>query len=76
MFCIGGDFNLPDIDWINSEVAGNQYPLFINNLFLDMSHGLCFNQIVDKPTRGNSILDLLFLQTVQKFLKVPLSYQE
>ena len=43
VFCIGGDFNLPDIDWINSEIVGTQYPLIINQLYLDMSFDLAFN---------------------------------
>ena len=67
VFCIGGDFNLPDINWENSEIVGNQYPLTINQLYLDLSHDLGFNQIVDKPTRGNHILDLLFTNRPEIF---------
>jgi hypothetical protein len=26
IFCVGGDFNLPDIDWKTGLVNGNNYP--------------------------------------------------
>ena len=56
----GGDFNLPDIDWKSSEIIGNQNPQNLNSLFLDMSQDLCLDQIVNTPTRGTAILDLIF----------------
>ena len=34
IFCLGGDFNLPDIDWTTEEIVGHQYPIEINQLFL------------------------------------------
>ena len=60
IFWLGGDFNLPDINWKTNEIVGNQYPYQLNLLFLDMAQDLCFDQLVDKPTRGKSILDLIF----------------
>ncbi|MCP3930316.1 MAG: hypothetical protein GY705_14575 [Bacteroidetes bacterium] len=60
MFWLGGDFNLPDINWLTQEISGNQYPKNINSLFLEMSQDLGFSQIINLPTRGDSILDLLF----------------
>ena len=60
VFCLGGDFNLPDIDWKEEEIIGNQYPWAINKCFLDMLHDLSLNQIVDFPTRKDSTLDLIF----------------
>ena len=56
----GGDFNLPDINWKTSEITGNQYPHSLNSLYLDMSQDLCLDQIVNVPTRGPNILDLIF----------------
>ena len=57
---IGGDFNLPDVNWKSHEIQGNQYLKEINSLFLEMSQDLGLSQIVDIPTRGTSILDLFF----------------
>merc|ERR1711974_169695 len=60
VFWIGGDFNLPDIDWTNQEVIGHQYLKEINSKFLEMSQDLGLHQLVDFPTRGTATLDLLF----------------
>ena len=60
VFWLGGDFNIPDINWKNQDIVGNQYDKEINTSFLEMSHDLGFSQIVDVPTRGTSFLDLLF----------------
>ena len=57
---LGGDINLPDIDWDNYTVKPNpQYGYRVNRLFLDTvnEHGL--QQHVQEPTRLNNILDLL-----------------
>ena len=50
--CILGDFNLPNIDWINMAYQGRNSILeaFLDNYFL---------QLVDEPTRQNNILDLV-----------------
>ena len=56
-----GDFNLPDVDWVNQEVKSYQYPKPINEAYIEFAHDLGLSQIVDKPTRGaTSILDLCF----------------
>ena len=55
-----GDFNLPDVDWVNQEIKGNKYLITMNENFLEMSHDLGMSQVVDLPTRGPSILDLCF----------------
>ena len=60
IFWFGGDFNLPDIDWENQDIIGNQYLRSINLLFLEMAQDLGFSQIINVPTRGTSLLDLLF----------------
>ena len=58
---LGGDFNLPDIDWLNHDIKGNQNSQSINSLYLDMSSDLCLNQIVESPTRDTATLDLIFI---------------
>ena len=57
---IGGDFNLPDIDWKTQRITGHQYPMTINNMFLDKIQDLALTQTNEIPTRGNNILDLFF----------------
>ena len=59
-FWLGGDFNVPDIDWKSQDIIGNQYSREINSIFLEMSQDLGLSQIIDVPTRGTSFLDLLF----------------
>ena len=69
---LGGDFNLPDIDWLNHEIKGNQNPQNLNSLYLDMSSDLCLDQIIDFPTRDTAILDLIFTNRpdIAKFPKL------
>ena len=55
---IAGDFNLPDIDWNISCIAGSNYPLKINELSLDFTNTFGFSQLVNFPTRYNNILDI------------------
>ena len=57
---LGGDFNLPDIDWDNYTIKGTQTSRDINDSFLRMSADLNLQQVVNIPTRGDNILDLLF----------------
>ena len=63
-FWLAGDFNLPSIDWKTLKILENhQYPLPVNNLFIDMAQNLGLTQTVSEPTRGNNILDLFFTNT-------------
>ena len=50
-----GDFNFPDLDWSDDSKLDDDHNFVkcINNNFL--------YQKVDKPTRGNNILDLVFV---------------
>ena len=57
---IGGDLNLPDIDWKTQRITGHQYPITMNNKFLDTVQDLALTQTNEIPTRGNNILDLFF----------------
>ena len=67
VFCLGGDFNLPDINWEQEEIVSNQNPFALNSLFLTMAQDLSLNQIINFPTRGTSILDLLFTNRPEIF---------
>ena len=55
---IGGDANLPDIDWSTDTIKGHQYPIPINQQFLDTFNDIGVEQVVDFPTRNNNLLDI------------------
>lgn len=57
-FILGGDFNLPDIDWESSTVKGHQLPRRINEEFISMQHDLALEQMVLFPTRGQNTLHI------------------
>ncbi|KAL8590830.1 hypothetical protein ACOMHN_052181 [Nucella lapillus] len=56
---IGGDFNTPDIDWNTLSIAGNQYPIHVNQTLLDFVADSNMEQQVDFPTRQKKTLDLI-----------------
>ena len=53
-----GDVNLPDIDWETHTIKGHNYPISINQCFLNSIYDTGSDQIVRFPTRGESILDV------------------
>ena len=55
---IGGDLNLPNIDWTNSSILNNRYPMALCNIVLDFVMNHDFSQLVQTPTRVNNILDI------------------
>ena len=55
---IGGDLNLPDINWKDKCVVGKNYPQKISNSFLNKVNDIGLRQINDQPTRGDGILDI------------------
>ena len=57
---IGGDLNLPDIDWRQERVTGHQYPIAINEAFIEKTRDIGLTQTNHTPTRGDNILDLFF----------------
>ena len=58
---LGGDFNLPDIDWEEGSVKSNpQHTAAINWKMIDIANDFKLTQIVTEPTRQGNILDLLF----------------
>lgn len=59
IFIVGGDFNLPDIDWPTLSTKGHQYPARVSENFLDILVENNLEQQVDFPTRENKILDLI-----------------
>jgi len=49
-----GDFSHPNICWKSSKVSGGQ-----SRRFLECTEDNFFSQVVDTPTRGDAILDLM-----------------
>ena len=59
---LGGDFNLPKIDWTDTSVLPSDPTPKISQIFLDTIDDYALTQVVDQPTRRSNILDL-FLTT-------------
>ena len=55
---IGGDFNLPDIQWSSLSVEGNHTIQQVNHRFLEMVQNCSLEQVVTFPTRLQNTLDL------------------
>ena len=58
-FWMGGDMNLPDIEWENEQLTTNQYTHSISYSFLDTLANTGLQQIVNFPTRNNNTLDVV-----------------
>ena len=58
---LGGDFNLPDIEWSDGSIKPNpQYARSISEKILDILDDNNLTQIVHEPTRLENTLDLIF----------------
>lgn len=55
---IAGDLNLPTVDWRNGVATQSSSQYLINDLVWEGGLG----QSVEKPARGNSILDIFLLK--------------
>ena len=58
-FWIGGDFNLPDVSWTSNSVPPGAKDSYICKAAVQLAQYTALIQVVDQPTRGNNILDLL-----------------
>lgn len=56
---IGGDINLPDIDWSTDTATSYSYNLNINTTFLNCCQDNGLEQVVNFPTRRENLLDIL-----------------
>uniref|UniRef100_A0A7M5WYL3 PHD-type domain-containing protein n=1 Tax=Clytia hemisphaerica TaxID=252671 RepID=A0A7M5WYL3_9CNID len=56
---IGGDFNLPDIDWNTNSITSNQYSKELNEQYLEVFETSGLHQMVNFTTRKKAILDLM-----------------
>ena len=55
---IGGDLNLPQADWVGEAGKESGVQASVNNLICDNG----YTQVVCKPTRGGSLLDIYLLR--------------
>ena len=55
---LAGDFNLPDINWETKSIIRHQYPLSINELFMDCLANYSLSQLVTFPTHNDNTLDI------------------
>ncbi|MCG7878228.1 MAG: endonuclease/exonuclease/phosphatase family protein, partial [Candidatus Thiodiazotropha endolucinida] len=56
---IAGDMNFPGYDWLNNCLKPNcNYPT-LTYQFVDLLDDLSLTQLVNTPTRGNNVLDLV-----------------
>ena len=58
IFWIGGDSNLPDINWKTDNIEGHQYPISISQDFIDLFRDMGSQQVIDLPTRLSNTLDI------------------
>ena len=67
-FLLGGDFNLPDINWTTEAIESHQYLKETNTTFLDSFRDLGLKQIITSPTRFKyKFFDLAEKQIKTKF---------
>ena len=57
--CIGGDMNLPDIDWETEKITSHQYRKSLSETYLQNLADVGLSQIVNFPTRGSNTLDVI-----------------
>lgn len=57
---IGGDTNLPDIDWSTDTISGCSYKREVNETVLQAANNCGLDQMVDFPTRESNLLDVFF----------------
>ena len=55
---LGGDFNLPHIDWTDEKTLPCSTQAKLSDMLLNVSKDFCLSQVVKEPTRKENILDL------------------
>ena len=61
---IGGDLNLPQVDWKGVTEGMSVSEAYINRLVWDNG----YTQVVEKPTRGDSLLDFYLVRPESKLI--------
>ena len=55
---LGGDFNLPHIDWTDEKTLPCSTRVILSDMLLNITKDFCLSQVVKEPTRKENILDL------------------
>ena len=55
---VGGDINLPNVNWSNNSISGNNYRREISENLIQAMEKSGLEQIVDFPTRDRNLLDI------------------
>ncbi|XP_072051753.1 uncharacterized protein [Amphiura filiformis] len=58
---LGGDFNLGDINWTDQSIRPGPNPRSVCQQLIDIANNFNLEQVVNKPTRNQNILDLFFV---------------
>jgi hypothetical protein len=62
---LGGDFNLPHINWQSTTVNTNpQYGKALNDKMVEITNNNDLTEVINVPTRGQNILDLLGVRPI------------
>ena len=72
--CLGGDFNLGDIQWQSNSVETGSAKVALCEQMLEIAHRFNLHQVVTEPTRNGRILDLFFTTNpslVDKVINIP-----
>ena len=57
---LGGDFNLPDVDWSTLSVKPGGTYVGLSKQMIEIANDFGLDQVVSEPTRGKNTLDLFF----------------
>ena len=57
---LGGDFNLPDLEWLHKRLVARTIPARVTDMLCQMQDYLSLEQLVSFPTRRKKTLDLVF----------------
>ena len=57
---LGGDFNLPGVDWKTNSLKSKAADAQMCDHLISMASNNGLTQVVDEPTRGDNVLDLVF----------------
>ena len=70
MIIVGGDFNLPSINWENLCLVRGGSDRESCEALIDALSSNSLEQLVKRPTRGNNILDIFATNSPERILRI------
>ena len=64
--CVAGDLNLPRMDWVNNRSPNNDIYIEFSSYFKNNS----LVQLVDFPTRGDNMLNVILTDNAQQIVNI------